>query len=84
MKYHVRITFRSHQYNINFVSTNTTLKFSPVQDLISGDEGRRLTFCAWLADEFTNNPGSLNGIIWKDENNFSSNRLFHPKNNHYL
>lgn len=58
-------------------------KFTPVQALMPGDEGRRVTFCAWLAEEFTNNPGFLHSIIWTDETNFSNNGMFNRKNNHY-
>lgn len=78
-------------YHLSFGSVQNILrkhnyhpyKFSPVQALLPGDEGRRLTFCAWLAEEFTNNPDFLNNIIWTDETNFSNNGMFNRKNNHY-
>lgn len=54
----------------------------PVQNLLPGDENRRMTFCNWLLDSIGENPEFLQTILWTDEATFTRTGIFNHHNCH--
>lgn len=51
------------------------LHYCPVQDLLPGDNERRLKFCYWMLEKCAEETNFLKYVFWTDESIFNRDQL---------